>query len=364
MSSDRIRGFKDWYIRHERRISSGALLFGFIFDNLTLKRIDLLYENIVLASYLIIAALSITLVNLYETGKIRGRFFSWIYEVLPLILQFSFGALFSGFFVFYSRSGTVAGSWVFLVIILGLLVGNEFLRRRYLRLTFQVAVLFLALFSYAIFFTPVLLGKMGVGVFILSGIISIVAIYVFLRLLAFLMPNRIAPMRPILTAVIAGIFSLVNLLYFGNVIPPIPLSLKHADVYHNVTKLPDGNYELTKENQKWYERFRRYDTFHWQEGESVYVFSAVFAPTRLQTDIAHNWQYFDEQTKEWKSVNKIKFPIVGGRDGGYRGYSYKQNIFAGRWRVDIETLRGALIGRVKFQVVESDERPEFEKVIQ
>ena len=37
---------------------------------------------------------------------------------------------------------------------------------------------------------------------------------------------------------------------------------------------------------------------------------------------------------------------VGGRDGGYRGYTTKSTPAAGRWRVNIETSDGLLIGRV------------------
>ena len=41
--------------------------------------------------------------------------------------------------------------------------------------------------------------------------------------------------------------------------------------------------------------------------------------------------------------------IAGGRDGGYRGYSLT-TVNSGNWRVNIETERGQLIGRVKFKV--------------
>jgi len=46
----------------------------------------------------------------------------------------------------------------------------------------------------------------------------------------------------------------------------------------------------------------------------------------------------------------VKFPIVGGREGGYRAYSVKSQPASGRWRVDIETAEGQLIGRVPFSV--------------
>jgi hypothetical protein len=46
----------------------------------------------------------------------------------------------------------------------------------------------------------------------------------------------------------------------------------------------------------------------------------------------------------------VRFSIMGGREGGYRGYSVKSTPRAGRWRVNIETPDGLLIGRVPFVV--------------
>ena len=41
---------------------------------------------------------------------------------------------------------------------------------------------------------------------------------------------------------------------------------------------------------------------------------------------------------------------MGGRDGDYRGYSYKKNLQAGRWRVGVETKKELLLGRIGFTV--------------
>ena len=42
---------------------------------------------------------------------------------------------------------------------------------------------------------------------------------------------------------------------------------------------------------------------------------------------------------------------MGGRDGGYRGYSVKRDPTAGHWRVNVVTEFGQVIGRVSFEVV-------------
>ncbi|MBU3925439.1 DUF2914 domain-containing protein, partial [Patescibacteria group bacterium] len=48
---------------------------------------------------------------------------------------------------------------------------------------------------------------------------------------------------------------------------------------------------------------------------------------------------------------------TGGRDGGYRTYSYIKNIAPGEWRVNIETSDHKLIGRLRFNVTRVDTEP-------
>src|SRR3989344_746768 len=117
------------YIRHWSSIS---LIGGFILDNLTLRRIDLFFENLVFLIYIGICAISITFLSFHEAGRLQGRWAEKLHTPFLLLLQFAFGGLFSGFFIFYTRSATLAASWPFLLILLALLIGNEVLKKRYL----------------------------------------------------------------------------------------------------------------------------------------------------------------------------------------------------------------------------------------
>jgi hypothetical protein len=65
----------------------------------------------------------------------------------------------------------------------------------------------------------------------------------------------------------------------------------------------------------------------------------------------HHWQVYNEKSDQWQTTDKRKYGIVGGRDGGYRGYSFKKNIRPGTWRVDVKTDDGLLLGRIGFEVV-------------
>lgn len=349
---------KELYVAYESYISGAFLLFGFVVDNLTLTRIDLYLDNLILVSYLLVAVLGVVFVNLYEGGVVRGNFITSLRPWLPLPIQFAFGGLFSGFFVFYSRSGSLLTSWPFLLFILGLLIGNEFFRKRYLRLTFQLSILFIAIFSYLIFFVPIVLHEIGPPVFILSGVLSLVAISLLVYFLNLLIPKRIIESKKYLKRSIGGIFLILNILYFTNIIPPIPLSLKEAGVYHLVER-QGGIYIVQDEVEPWYEKIIPGTTVHILQGEPIYFYSAVFAPTDLNTTIVHNWQVYNKEERKWNTATKLQFFVAGGRDGGYRGYSFKRNFTEGLWRVRVETERGQVLGAKRFTVEKVHTSPEL-----
>ena len=343
--------FEVWFERHERKISSGALIGGFIFDSLTLRRVDLWFENVTIISYLLISGGSILLLNYYEQFPQERVFHLKVKNYLPLFIQFAFGGLFSAFFIFYTRSGSLTSSWPFVVILLTLLVGNEFFKLYYQRLTFQISIYFLAVFSFFIFFVPVMLKSIGVTIFLLSGLVSLLFILLFSKLLFRIVPRSRANSM-VLRNIVVSIFLVINLLYFTNLIPPIPLALEDVGVYYSITRIGD-DYIGLGEKRRWFDYINIFspNRVKLAKGEPVYVFSSVFAPTDLNTSIVHHWQYLEDTGRaRWVSAGKIEFPIRGGRDGGYRGFSQKDNLAPGIWRVNIETKRGQVIGRIRFKV--------------
>jgi hypothetical protein len=144
----------------------------------------------------------------------------------------------------------------------------------------------------------------------------------------------------------------MNVLYFANVIPPIPLSLKSAGVYHGITKISGGNYQAQAEPRVWQDYFNRFPVFHRQAGETIYVFSAIFSPVNFATQITHQWQYYDEAKREWVDSSRIDLPITGGRADGFRTYSVKSNFTpaSGRWRVRVMTIQGQVVGNINFTI--------------
>src|SRR3989344_7046829 len=163
----RIQAF---YFRYERIISPSSFIVGFIIDNLTFTRIDFWLDNVILFFYLVVAGAGIVVVNFRNAGRLRAKPFDLAAPWITVAIQYAFGGLFSGFAVFYLRSGSLTASWPFLFIIFFLIVGNEVFRERYERIGFQASIFFLTVFSYAVFFVPIVLRKIGPLVFLLSGV--------------------------------------------------------------------------------------------------------------------------------------------------------------------------------------------------
>ena len=340
-----------WYEEHERWLEPFVFLGGFAFDNLTLRRIDKLLDILILFSWLILASLCIILLNVSRHKVFKGEFFEKAEEWAPILVQFSFGALFSGFTIFYLRSANIGTSWPFLAIVLFLFFGNEFFRKKYLRFNFQLVILFVAVYFLAILFLPVFIGAMGAWVFLLSGAIAIVMTGAFVHFLFRILPRSAREGERRLLKVVGGIFIAVNILYFTNILPPVPLALTNAGVFHLVSKPSTGGYVTEQEIWHWYDYFQIYQKVHLVPGQPLYFFSAVFAPTRLDTTIIHVWQHYDDVSGQWLEQGKISFPIIGGTDYGYRGYSEKTALAPGLWRVDVTTDRGQVLGRTRFEII-------------
>nr|MBP9772151.1 DUF2914 domain-containing protein [Candidatus Paceibacterota bacterium] len=276
----------------------------------------------------------------------------------PLIVQFAFGNLFSGFMVLYSRSTSLVASWPFILLFLVLLIGNELFQPYYLRFRFQSGLFFFALLSFFIVYIPLITGTLGIGTFLLSIGIAVVVFLLLLYALSFKLPTLMRREKSKTLVMIGGIIAAIALFYVTNVIPPIPLSLEDGGAYHNVERTSAG-YRLTHEygaGGRFLGRFFTFPTLHLTPGASVHVYSSVFAPTKLSATIVHNWQWFDESKSRWVSLSDIAFPISGGRDEGYRGYSTKNVVPEGHWHVDVQTENGRVIGRIKFNVVYVDEQ--------
>lgn len=341
---NRLRYLQTWALAHERALATAGLFLGFIWDNLTASRPDQIFTNVSLISYFLFAAVCIVLINRRGTQSTIGP------VPTVAILQFAFGNLSSALLVLYGHSGTFLGSGLFLTALLGFLVANEFLRSRYVRTHIQIATWAMLFLSYAVIFVPVFLGVIGDWVFLLS--VAVGAAAVALLIVTIWRGAGIVMKSYVPGAIIwvVAIFSVFVVGYFTNAIPPVPLSATHLGVYHDIERTTVGDYQVTYETAPWWQFWNDTNTtFSYTPGAPVYCFSAVFAPTGLTAPIFHRWE--KRVNGEWETRVYLSFPINGGRDAGYRGYSLTYRIDPGEWRCSVETERGALIGRFTFDVV-------------
>ncbi|OGI66513.1 hypothetical protein A3H53_02745 [Candidatus Nomurabacteria bacterium RIFCSPLOWO2_02_FULL_40_10] len=349
----------NFYTRFERPISSFSLLLGFIFDAFTLRRVDALWENVWISGYLFIIAVFIILIHLKETESSdlprpegRGKEnLSKAHFWYVNILQFAFGGVFSAFLVLYFRSADIMVAWPFIALLVLIFIGNEFLKKHYIRLGFQISLFFLSIYWFSIFVIPVLLRKIGAEIFLFSGLVSIILIALFIKVLFYFTKGKFAKSKNLIYWLITIIFILVNILYFTNVIPPIPLSIKEGGVYHSVYRNEKGNLVVAYEKHGWRDYFNLYPDFKKVTGKPVYAFSSIFSPKGLDLSVQHEWQYYNETKDEWATKSVVDLSVVGGRDGGFRTYSKLSNLAPGRWQVNVKTEQGQLIGRLRFTIV-------------
>ncbi len=331
---------------------------GFTWDSLTLKRIDQFFDNAILLLYLAALGLLIVLVSLVENQGLQKplllRYRAWY----PLALQFFLGGLFSAYVVFYFKSASLTKTALFPGILVLLLVANEFLEKRLTNIFLLLGLYFMASFSFFIFFIPVAIKAVNVWTFLAGGVLSLLLVGGIILLLskqeAFPGPQH----RRGAVGLVLGLYLLINVFYWQNWIPPVPLALKHGGIYHHVSRHPETDrYTLRYEKPKWYQFWKAWDNpFRYAPGDTVACFTAVFAPTQLTKRIFHHWQKYFPNRDAWVTTDRLGYEITGYRDSGYRGYTRKLHVSPGAWRVDVETGEGILLGRIRFDIEAVAER--------
>jgi hypothetical protein len=202
---------------------------------------------------------------------------------------------------------------------------------------------------------------MGPWIFVSSGLLALFVMYGFMRLLYKVVPRFITLHLRTIVFTLGSIYIAFNFLYFTNIIPPIPLSLKDVGIYHSVVHFENGDYQLKYEKGKWYQPFKNSDRiFHPAPGDNIFCFAKVFAPTKLKTDIYHSWERYDANSGVWVAHSRLSYSIAGGRGDGYRGYTLIQNYSDGKWRCSVETQRGQILGREVFIVDTQEEAGQME----
>ena len=345
---------------------------GVGYDTFTLTRIDRLQDNLLLLIYLLLLGVLIVLTGRLGIEPAPDReqlatlspFARWVLRVrpyYPMAVQFLLGGLFSAYAVFYSRSATLTSTGIFFALLVLLLVGNEFLRDRLSSLRLLVSLYAVVCFAFFTFFLPVMTGYMNSVIFLIGAGLSAAVILRVVQLIYGNNPDRSKREAIGVTVPALVLIGFLVGFYFLNWIPPVPLALKFGGIYHEVKKTGD-RFELTFE-KNWYQVWKRSDdTF--PADEPIYCFTAVFAPVDLNMTIYHHWYFRPNSDKPFTHADRIAIKISGGREGGYRTYTFKQRLDPGDWRVDVETEDGRIVGRVSVRVeARGDVQPSLRTVL-
>jgi hypothetical protein len=363
---------RNWYGRFERPISSISLVGGFIFDALTLRRVDLFWDNVWVVGHLTIVTVCAIWINLLDnTANEHGvrpeedpqKLHFWLVNVM----QFFFGGILSTYLVFYFRSGTLAASWPFLLILAAAFIANESLKRHYARLVFQISLLFLAFYALAIYLMPIFLHEISTKVFLISGGVSLAAIMIVITILALFSHERFTKQNGwSAAAAIVIILATMNGLYFFRLIPPLPLSLMDGGIDQVLIVNGPGQYTVRHDVQNKNDPlFAIQDFFNWSQtvhimpGDPLFAYTTIFSPTALNVQIIHEWQYYDTAQNAWITRGRIVLPVTGGADNGWHTFSEVSGITAGSWRVNVLTSTGEVISRLRFNVVTQNTEPEL-----
>lgn len=328
-----------------------AFAAGFVTDIILLNRIDDIFENILMLTYVTLATLAIILFYVGVAERVRPRLATSLQRFMPLLMQFAFGGLLSGLLIFYGRSGDWFASAPFLLLLIGVIAANELLQKRSERLIYNLAVYFIAVFSYCVLIVPVWVGVAGGWIFYLSGVLALAITLAVVKILKLIIPNFLALQKRLLVFVVGAIYATMNLLYFLNWIPPIPLSLLEIGIYQDITRDPvTGNYYLEWNQPRWYERLPFLaQTFYPSPGKGAACYARVFAPSRLVTEIVHRYEFRD-YTGAWQERFRLSYVVTGEAINGYRGYTEISSVTSGRWRCSVENSRGQVLGREYFTV--------------
>ncbi|MEN9338541.1 MAG: hypothetical protein RI945_266, partial [Candidatus Parcubacteria bacterium] len=254
------------------------------------------------------------------------------------LVSFFLGTLLSHTLVYYFRSTDPFQMWpIFLIVILASLA-NEFLYG----IVPDILLFYIALTFFAVFNVPIALNRVNNNTFLISILVSVIATSIITTILQRIYLSK----KEFILLILFSIFFpfLLLRLYYINYIPAVPLGLGESGFYSLVerTRSETGKTEYIKEekglveNKKFFFLEDDYYSLETLKGENgIYFFSSIISPADVTAQITHSWEKYDATNKAWIKQSEVKYDVSGGREDGYRGYSLKQNISSGEWRVRV-----------------------------
>lgn len=330
-----IEKFQSLYQRHHVLVSAIVFLSGFLIDVFTLGDIDDTFSLIQQFVYLC----AITFILYFELIKKTPKFFAKYWEYRELAIQFLFGSLLSIYTLYFFHSASQITGFLFICLLGLLLVANEFPQFQRLEFGVKFIVLSLCTISYLLILFPILFGHISIiGFFI--GVLSSLAIFLGLY---FLHKDHIGDLKKKYLYPIIGTHIFFVFAYFLNIVPPVPIAVKHIGVYHNIEKL-DGIYRVSFLPRKYLFWLDSNSDFSARPEDSLNIFVQIFSPRAFEDKV------FLEFYKDGQKQDRIPIGIRGGRSEGFRGYVTKKNYSPGNWQVVVMSSDNRPFGNYSFKV--------------
>jgi len=316
---------------------------GFVCNSLTLTRVDCMSDNLILLGCLVALAVMIVTCLRAQAGAFQADLLEKLAPHFAWAMQFLIGGLLASYAVFYFKLASWPQASVFILLLVVLLIAREFLDHQLENPKLLAVLFFFCLFSFLAFFLPVVLARVATVIFVFAGWISL-GISLWVLVLAQSEHAREERRLPRLCIVVA--YVVLNVLYFNDLIPPVPLAVKSAGIFHSVERI-DGTYQVQHVPFPLYRFWKDWDDpFYLAPGEAVFCYSAIFAPREVRVPVQHRWSRYTERTG-WAQMDLIRLEITGGA----RGFSRKTDLQPGEWEVEVETQEGELLGRIYFTVI-------------
>ena len=260
-------------------------------------------------------------------------------------VQFCFGGLFSALVVCYFKSSGSIASFLLVIMLAILLVGNEFLQKKYE--SFGVSLAFFCLLGtmFMNFAIPHLVHRIGLIWFLISTFLSF-GLCVFIW--------KISHRKKSILIAPAIISILLIVAYVMNWVPPVPLVLKQKIACQNFDKA-DYTCDIDKPNFLQSVGLK-IPSVHRVDNSEVYFLASIYAPADLKAELEYLWYYQEPATGKYKLTDKIssgRMTLNGGRESGFRTFTRKKNTPPGKYRVEVAYKNGAVIGSGTFEVFDN-----------
>jgi hypothetical protein len=345
--------------KYKRYYPATFFIGGFLFDIVTLSRIDDWLNLLQQTAYLIFI-IQLLKYRTYEAAGVwnPGPKLHRIWHYNDEALHFVLGSLLSTYTLFYFVSSSFSTSFLFLILMFTLLVGNEFPSLQNKGLILKYSLLSICIFSFLFIVVPITFGFIGLLPFVVSILLGLLLHgALFLEFKKKNLPQ--IDIRKTVLGPPVAIATLLLFLYVIKFLPPIPLSIQYIGIYHQIEKIhseKSGEMQFLLKYERPFWKFWQHGAqdFLAEPGDKIHCFVRIFAPTHFKDKIVFHWMR--KTANGWESMDKITNEISGGRTEGYRGFAIKSNFEPGDWRVEVETTDERKIGRIGFTVSMTNEK--------